>query len=416
MIRPLGHPVLSLSLSFCRYVLNFMRTGEVPSRIKSKHADELKAEAKFYCLPSLAKFLSKPSLSILSSLCLSSQSLANESDGGKIIQKHAKQTKDILDDVKQRLDEGHTALKDDFDFLETRRKNFAEMSNRLREAHFPEIIKLNVGGKLFMTSITTLHRDPNCMLAAMFSQRFELVKQDDGAYFIDRDGTYFRHVLNFLRTGKLPRRVTDVCADELREEAEFYNIKALLDYIPDNIVKINVDGDVFHVASETLMKHPTSKLAKMLAGKAKVPRIDGAYFFDRTSNYFKDLLEFMRDGTLMNDELETDDHREELLAEAVYYEVSSLFALICGFEESKILQDKIAYQEQLIDWLQEREHGNAVKLIYSAERDGWNSEVFHSKCDEIGPTLCLMESEFDHIFGGFTVKSWSGCFGSKFIC
>lgn len=391
-----------------------MRTGEVPSRIKAKHADELKVEAKFYGLPSLAEFLSGSGFITLSSLCLSNQSLASESGGGKIIHEHAKQTKDILDDVKKRLDEGHAALKDDFDFLETRRKNFAEMSKRLREAHFPEIIKLNVGGKIFMTSITTLRRDPNCMLAAMFSQRFELVKQEDGAYFIDRDGTYFRHVLNFLRTGSIPCRVTDVCADDLREEAEFYNIQALLDYIPESIVKINVDGDVFHVAPETLTKHPTSKLAKMLSGEAKVPRIDGAYFFDRTSNYFKDLLEFMRDGKLV--ELEIGDLREELLEEAVYYEVSSLSSLIYGFEKSKILRDKIAYQKQLIDWLQERQHGKAVKLIYSAERDGWNSEVFHSKCDLIKPTVCLMESEFGYIFGGFTVKSWSSCYGRKLIC
>ena len=38
----------------------------------------------------------------------------------------------------------------------------------------PSIVKLNVGGKRFTTSLQTLARDPNSMLAAMFSGRHEV--------------------------------------------------------------------------------------------------------------------------------------------------------------------------------------------------------------------------------------------------
>lgn len=63
-------------------------------------------------------------------------------------------------------------------------------------------IKLNVGGKLFQTSLTTLQcADEGSVLAAMFSGRFSLKKDVDGYVFIDRNGTVFEYILSFLRDG-----------------------------------------------------------------------------------------------------------------------------------------------------------------------------------------------------------------------
>ena len=36
------------------------------------------------------------------------------------------------------------------------------------------------------------------MLHAMFSGRFDSKPAEDGSYFIDRDGTHFRYILNYL--------------------------------------------------------------------------------------------------------------------------------------------------------------------------------------------------------------------------
>ena len=49
-----------------------------------------------------------------------------------------------------------------------------------------DIIKLNVGGVLFSTSRSTLQKDPDSMLAAMFSGRFKPMQDADGCFFIDR--------------------------------------------------------------------------------------------------------------------------------------------------------------------------------------------------------------------------------------
>jgi len=90
-------------------------------------------------------------------------------------------------------------------------------------------ITLNVGGHHFTTSVQTLTNDSNSMLAAMFSGRFELEPCEDGAFFIDRDGTYFRYILNYLRTGKLTLPKDATFLKELQEEAEFYQIQGIID-------------------------------------------------------------------------------------------------------------------------------------------------------------------------------------------
>jgi len=64
---------------------------------------------------------------------------------------------------------------------------------------FDKIIQLNVGGHKFDTTVATMTRFPNSMLGAMFSGRHTLDIDKDGYYFIDQDGTHFRHIINFLR-------------------------------------------------------------------------------------------------------------------------------------------------------------------------------------------------------------------------
>ena len=58
-----------------------------------------------------------------------------------------------------------------------------------------QIIRLNVGGKTFCTTIETLTKIPNSMLAAMFSGKYTTIKDETGSYFIDRDGRYFHYIL-----------------------------------------------------------------------------------------------------------------------------------------------------------------------------------------------------------------------------
>ena len=58
---------------------------------------------------------------------------------------------------------------------------------------------LTVGGHKFTTSLPTLTSVADTYLASIFSGRFPLAPNAEGAYFIDRNGDHFRHILSYLR-------------------------------------------------------------------------------------------------------------------------------------------------------------------------------------------------------------------------
>lgn len=101
-------------------------------------------------------------------------------------------------------------------------------TNSISTASHHQWVKLNVGGTCFLTTKTTLSRDPTSFLSRLVLEDSDLISDRDeaGAYLIDRDPRYFAPVLNYLRHGKL---VLDGLAEEgVLEEAEFYNVTSLI--------------------------------------------------------------------------------------------------------------------------------------------------------------------------------------------
>jgi hypothetical protein len=67
------------------------------------------------------------------------------------------------------------------------------------------------------------------MLGAMFSGRHALTLDAEGYYFIDRDGTNFRYILNFLRSPETNECLLDGgMLVELQSEAFYYGIYNLM--------------------------------------------------------------------------------------------------------------------------------------------------------------------------------------------
>ncbi|KAK3105744.1 hypothetical protein FSP39_004712 [Pinctada imbricata] len=94
-----------------------------------------------------------------------------------------------------------------------------------------EIVRLNVGGIIHTTSRATLCTYPESMLGIMFRGDFGATIDENGHYFIDRDGEIFKHILNFLRSNRLTLPSDFKEWDLLCGEADFYQIQPLLDAI-----------------------------------------------------------------------------------------------------------------------------------------------------------------------------------------
>merc|ERR1712004_398735 len=89
------------------------------------------------------------------------------------------------------------------------------------------VVKLNVCGTIYMTRRRTLMQAEGSLLAEKFCD--EYYRPDyEGTYFIDAHAESFGYMLQFLRRGnlKMPARKEDVYM--LKQEAEFFEIPALV--------------------------------------------------------------------------------------------------------------------------------------------------------------------------------------------
>ncbi|XP_043273437.1 BTB/POZ domain-containing adapter for CUL3-mediated RhoA degradation protein 3 [Venturia canescens] len=90
-----------------------------------------------------------------------------------------------------------------------------------------EYVKLNIGGSLHYTTISTL-RKHDTMLRAMFGGRMEVLTDSEGWILIDRCGKHFGTILNFLRDGSVPLPESAKETGELLAEAKYYCIAELI--------------------------------------------------------------------------------------------------------------------------------------------------------------------------------------------
>jgi hypothetical protein len=98
-------------------------------------------------------------------------------------------------------------------------------SHGTAESNATDRIKLNVGGKLFETTLTTIRSGgPDSLLFAL-SNRFS---NDPNPVFIDRDPEIFSVLLSLLRTNHLPSTARRFSKQELADEALFYGIDSHL--------------------------------------------------------------------------------------------------------------------------------------------------------------------------------------------
>ena len=70
---------------------------------------------------------------------------------------------------------------------------------------------------------------------------------------------------------------------------------------------------------------------------------------------------------------------------------------------------KNEFLEKLYEWT----GYNNMILIYRGTRDGCGANIFHNKCDNQGPNICLCKNEKDNIFGGYSSISWTSNGGYK---
>lgn len=135
----------------------------------------------------------------------------------------------------QAMGEEREKFKREVEKFEKEKEEWNAVSKKLTDTQMDTRIKLDVGGQIFATSLQTLTAKKGTYFEAMFSGRWDLKKQEDGTYFIDRDPLAFRHILNFLRGDPIPLDVlSQLELQTLHNDIKFYQITELFEQVTDD--------------------------------------------------------------------------------------------------------------------------------------------------------------------------------------
>jgi hypothetical protein len=117
-------------------------------------------------------------------------------------------------------------------------------------------VSLNVGGKVYTTTRSTLENAPffDGLFRAV-SSGATTTKDEDGRFFVDRDSEFFKIILQFLRSGVPVMASTEQELETLRAEFEFFGLdkEDVIDRTPKQKVKQIVRIDVMKTKSESVM-------------------------------------------------------------------------------------------------------------------------------------------------------------------
>ena len=91
----------------------------------------------------------------------------------------------VLEDTDNQIRETCKVLQREATSLrhEQNSKAIDAMSKKVEHFHLSSIVNLNAGGRRFTTSLQTLTKDSDSMLASMFSGKLEVTPLEDGAFF-----------------------------------------------------------------------------------------------------------------------------------------------------------------------------------------------------------------------------------------
>eukprot|EP01083_Nonionella_stella_P189263 699505_1 len=84
---------------------------------------------------------------------------------------------------------------------------------------------------------------------------------------------------------------------------------------------------------------------------------------------------------------------------AKFYGLGWIYSSILNFDEMNMLSSLLSTRLNINNTF-------SLKLLYRSSRDGGKAFVFHEKCDNIPNTVTLIQSQFKHVFGGFTNLKW----------
>ncbi|KAL7544142.1 hypothetical protein ACHAWF_007527 [Thalassiosira exigua] len=178
----------------------------------------------------------------------------------------------------------------------------------------------------------------------------------------------------------------------------------------DDLVEVNAGGKVVTAKRSTLTQQVGTRMEALFSGRwdEKLQRdANGRIFLDVNPKCFRAIVDYLNELAISSKDdppsppsvVDEDDHilRSQL----------GLFGL-CDqkIKESNIVSDSKEVN-LLHEWLDEDRSNGEFNLLYQSSRDGLSAANFHSKCDNQGCTLTVIETTDGFVLGGYTNTPWA---------
>jgi len=119
-------------------------------------------------------------------------------------------------------------------------------------------VLFNVGGQQYRISQSLLDTQPKCMPTRSASEHWH--SDDSSEIYIDRNGSRFQYVLDYLRDGRVVLPISE-CKEAIISELEYYSIDYDEDYIIHSSTSQSQAVDGMKIIQNTIMKWRCADLA-----------------------------------------------------------------------------------------------------------------------------------------------------------
>mmetsp|Transcript_34337 Transcript_34337/g.35629 ORF Transcript_34337/g.35629 Transcript_34337/m.35629 type:complete len:284 (+) Transcript_34337:104-955(+) len=162
--------------------------------------------------------------------------------------------KEDLSGLKSKLENIEDEFENKLKEVENKESKFKRIDEQIEEliSKKDSVIKLNIGGKIFQTKLSTLLSVQDTLFSKIITSAMD-AKENISELFFDRSFTHFHIILDYLRTKRFNcRGMNKWDVDDLQLECEYYGIKEIDDIL------IEMQKEVEFVAFESAGRYSTA--------------------------------------------------------------------------------------------------------------------------------------------------------------
>ena len=206
-----------------------------------------------------------------------------------------------------------------------------------------------------------------------------------------------------------------------RKKHDIAQASGNLDAADNDLMEVNAGGEIVVAKRSTLTQIEGTRLEALFSGRwDKIIQRDshGRIFLDVNPSCFRAIVDYLNEVLISSEDSPLNPPSVEDKHAHILQRQLELFGLLdkvptmgVDFPDSNIIKDD-AGRIIIHDLLKEDGSDGDLTLLYQGSHNGLSKQAFHSKCDNKGCTLTIIETTCGKVIGGYSNTSWSESSGT----